>query len=163
MNVFSGMFVDGSIEELAKSYLTRNQDKSFSCSVCGKVSRDLYNAKRHLEDKHFRPDSGYKCQFCGAVCVTLNALSKHMSRQHRNKWLLCTLFLLSYLFIGWQRGLEEQFSQYITKNPDRSCTCALCGKVSRDLYNAKRHLMKCFKTTWRDKRLNKLFWFTNDL
>ena len=83
--VFSGMFVDGSIEELAKSYLTRNQDKSFSCSVCGKVSRDLYNAKRHLEDKHFRPDSGYKCQFCGVVCVTLNALSKHMSRQHRNK------------------------------------------------------------------------------
>ena len=140
------MFGDGSIEELAKSYLSRNQDKSFSCSLCGKVSRDMYNAKRHLEDKHFRSDSGYKCQLCGVFCVTLNSLTNHMSRQHRNKWMLCTFV---FLLIGWQRGLEEQISQYITKNPDRSFTCTLCGKVSRDLYNAKRHLMKCFKSTWR--------------
>ena len=53
---------------------------------------------------------------------------------------------LVYLLIGWQRGLEEQIFQYVTKNPDRGYTCALCGKVSRDLYNAKRHLMKCFKS-----------------
>ena len=79
------MFGDGSIEELAKSYLIRNRDKSYSCYVCGKVSRDLYNAKRHLEDKHFRSDSGYKCQLCGVFCATLNALTKHMSCQHRNK------------------------------------------------------------------------------
>ena len=80
-----GMFGDGSIDELAKSYLSRNQDKSLSCSLCGKVSRDMYNAKRHLEDKHFRSDSGYKCQLCGVFCVTLNTLTSHMSRQHRNK------------------------------------------------------------------------------
>ena len=80
-----GMFDAGNIEELATKYITRNPDKSCLCSICGKTSRDFYNAKGHLESKHFPSESGYACQPCGSHFNTFQAFSKHNSRYHRIK------------------------------------------------------------------------------
>ena len=75
----------GSIEELAQLYISRNEEKLYMCSICGKVSRDLHNAKTHLEHSHFPSETGYECQFCGAVLKTKNSLACHISKKHRNK------------------------------------------------------------------------------
>ena len=79
------MYGGASVEELVTKYITKNEDKSYSCSICGKLSRDLYNAKGHLESKHFPSESGYECQSCGDHFNTFQAFSKHNSRYHRNK------------------------------------------------------------------------------
>ena len=55
------------------------------CSLCGKVSRDLYNAKDHLEAKHFPSESGYNCEFCGKTYKSKGSLTSHVSLMHRNK------------------------------------------------------------------------------
>ena len=77
--------VGGSIEELAKFYISRNEAKFYICSICGKESRDLHNAKTHLESSHFPSEKGYECQMCGSVLKTKNTLACHMSRKHRTK------------------------------------------------------------------------------
>ena len=63
----------------------RNPDKSWLCSLCGKVSRDVHAAKSHLDSKHFPSDNGYNCNLCDKHCKTKNALACHMSQYHRNK------------------------------------------------------------------------------
>lgn len=75
--------VGGSIEELAQLYISRNDEKAYNCLMCGKVSRDLHNAKTHLEASHFPSETGYECQMCGATYKTKNSLACHMSKKHR--------------------------------------------------------------------------------
>ena len=73
----------GSIEELAQLYISRNDEKAYNCLICGKVSRDLHNAKTHLEASHFPSETGYECQLCGARYKTKNSLACHISKKHR--------------------------------------------------------------------------------
>ena len=81
----SGSYGAGSFEDLASVYISRSEDKSYVCSLCGKVSRDLYNAKDHLEAKHFPCESGYNCELCGKTYKSKGSLTSHMSLVHRNK------------------------------------------------------------------------------
>ena len=54
----------GSLEEQAFMYIERNEDRTCSCSVCGKVSRDFFAAKAHYEAIHFSSGTRYNCQIC---------------------------------------------------------------------------------------------------
>ena len=77
------MFIGlGSFDDLAAQYIAKDGSK-YSCSLCGKVSRDVTDAKRHLESKHFPSDGGYECQICNSNFKTWNALSCHNSKYHR--------------------------------------------------------------------------------
>ena len=80
-----GMFGKGSLDELATIHLTRNEDNSVKCSICGKNSRDMGAGKAHLESRHFLSESRFDCQFCGRHYKTRNSLSCHISQYHRNK------------------------------------------------------------------------------
>ena len=81
-----GMFGEGSLDEMATVYLTRNEDRSVMCSICGKTSRDYHAGKAHLESKHFTSESRFDCEYCGKQYKTKNSLSCHISQYHRNKW-----------------------------------------------------------------------------
>ena len=70
-----------SIEELASLYLTKNADRSVLCTLCGKISKEIWNAKDHLESQHF--PSEYPCQYCDKICKSKINLANHMSQQHR--------------------------------------------------------------------------------
>ena len=72
------------MDEVASTYLTRNPDKTYSCTICGKASRDIHAAKSHLDSIHF-PSEGHNCQICGKFCKSKHALTCHMSIYHRNK------------------------------------------------------------------------------
>lgn len=143
----TGLSGDGNFDDLVAQYIVKNGNKTYSCSICEKVSRDLTDAKRHLESIHFPSESGYACQSCESYFKTFQALSKHNLRYHRNKW-FCFLFSqdqdqikvtkVSFVFIGLST-FDDLASQYIAKNGNKYC-CSLCGKVSRDLTDAKRHL-----------------------
>ena len=81
VSIFVGL---SNFDDLAAQYLSRDGNKYF-CSLCGKVSRDVTDAKRHLESKHFPSVGGYECQICNSNFKTWNALSCHNSKYHRNK------------------------------------------------------------------------------
>ena len=70
-----------SLEELASLYLTKNFDRSISCNLCGKISKQMGHAKDHLESQHF--PSEYPCQYCDKICKSKINLANHMSQQHR--------------------------------------------------------------------------------
>lgn len=75
----------GSLEEQAFLYIERNEDRTCSCSICGKVSRDLFAAKAHYEAIHFSSGTRYNCQICLKTYKTKGSLAVHMTNQHRNK------------------------------------------------------------------------------
>ena len=77
------MYADGGLEDLVIQHVAKNQDKTFSCLICGKISRHLHHAKAHLEASHFPSESGYECQVCGICLKTKNALAVHMSKKHK--------------------------------------------------------------------------------
>ena len=82
---FLGLSHGGSFDDLATQYIQKNVNKTLTCSLCGKISRDFYDAKKHLESKHFPTDSGYECQSCNMHFNTFQAFSKHNSKYHRDK------------------------------------------------------------------------------
>ena len=134
-----GMFGDRSLDDLASSHLSRNSDKSVTCVLCGKISRDFGVGKAHLESIHFPSESGFDCQYCGKTYKTRNSLSCHISQQHRNKWSWIEVRVLSIpSLLSAAANLDELAAESIFKNEDnKSFACCLCGKVSRDNYNAR--------------------------
>lgn len=82
----TGLSGNGNFDDLVAQYIAKNgNNKTYSCSICEKVSRDLTDAKRHLEGIHFPSEAGYTCPSCESHFNTFQALSKHNSRYHRNK------------------------------------------------------------------------------
>ena len=134
-----GMFGDRSLDDLASSHLSRNSDKSVTCLLCGKISRDFGVGKAHLESIHFPSESGFDCQYCGKTYKTRNSLSCHISQQHRNKWSWIEVRVLSIpSLLSAAANLDELAAESIFTNEDnKSFACCLCGKVSRDNYNAR--------------------------
>ena len=72
-----------SLDDLAMKYILKNPDRTFSCSICGKIYGTNHNAKTHLEASHFPSATGYECQVCGLVLNTKNAHAVHMSKKHK--------------------------------------------------------------------------------
>ena len=70
------------LQLLLEQYMTKGNG-SYTCAVCGKISRDKYNAKLHLDSCHFPPDEGYSCEVCYQVVKTLKALNHHKAKCHK--------------------------------------------------------------------------------
>jgi len=66
------------LEALADEYLLK-EIRGYSCTICGKVTRDRFNARQHLESKHFPNKDGYSCDICGKTFQT-----KASEASHRN-------------------------------------------------------------------------------
>jgi len=78
-----GNGVNMSLEEACELYLKKVAPGRIVCTLCGKESPAITNAKYHLEAKHF-PTEGYSCEICQKFCKTRHGLSCHMSKHHRN-------------------------------------------------------------------------------
>ena len=58
----TGLSGNGNFDDLVAQYIAKNENnKTYLCSICEKVSRDLTDAKRHLEGIHFPSEAGYTC------------------------------------------------------------------------------------------------------
>jgi len=68
------------LEECVRTKVLKDDSRTYSCSICGKVCGDLSIARFHLESKHFPNPSGYHCPFCDRFCKTKNALGCHKVR-----------------------------------------------------------------------------------
>ena len=79
------LFSEDSLADLAAKFTTRNDDRSVSCTLCGKVCRDMWAAKTHLDCVHFPSSDGYPCNFCGKVSKSRHALTCHVSTYHREE------------------------------------------------------------------------------
>ena len=66
-------------EKLIENLVRVGGTKKFQCTVCNKVSRDLFNAREHVEI-HFEGLS-FPCQACDETFRTRNALRNHMKRK----------------------------------------------------------------------------------
>ena len=76
------------LEELANQYIIRNEaDKTLprQCTLCGKLFRDMFNAKMHLDSAHFPSANGYFCEICNKPSKSRSSLSKHYANYHKNK------------------------------------------------------------------------------
>ena len=80
--------MENDLEELANLYIIKNEEDKIlqrRCTLCGKVFRDMYNAKMHLDSKHFPAVNGYSCDICNKKCKSKAALSSHLTLYHRKK------------------------------------------------------------------------------
>ena len=63
------------------AYIAR-RDGQYECTVCTKQFSRGFNARRHVEDKHFPGKYEYPCVMCGEVLPTRNKFDHHMSKSH---------------------------------------------------------------------------------
>ena len=64
------------------------EDGSFSCGICYrslKCSRSSYNARRHVEAKHFPNTFAYQCTQCPRVMGSKSAWDNHRRNHPKNK------------------------------------------------------------------------------
>ena len=59
----------------------KDEDKSWNCGVCGKISKSKTDITRHVEGLHL-DHPGFKCDLCGEVVKSRNALRQHKSNRH---------------------------------------------------------------------------------
>ena len=62
--------------------MCQTDNKTWSCSECGKEMKNRIDIWRHIEAKHVTNHPGYKCDFCDIQVKTKNALRIHISTHH---------------------------------------------------------------------------------
>ena len=55
----------------------------YKCSICGKESSHLNNARNHIESVHFPGHFSYNCDHCEKTFKSKNALCTHVSLMHK--------------------------------------------------------------------------------
>jgi len=58
--------------------------KAHKCTLCGKVSQDRSNIRKHVENIHFPNSFLYSCKFCGKTFNARNNMYVHVSTFHRD-------------------------------------------------------------------------------
>jgi len=58
--------------------------KAHKCTLCGKVSQDRSNIRKHVENIHFPNSFLYSCKFCGKTFNARNNMYVHVSTYHRD-------------------------------------------------------------------------------
>jgi len=69
------------LEARISGMMWKDEDKSWNCSVCGKISKSKTDITRHIEGLHL-DHPGFKCDTCGEVVKSRNALRQHKSNRH---------------------------------------------------------------------------------
>ena len=57
--------------------------KAHKCTLCGKISQDRSNIRKHVENIHFPDTFLYSCKFCGKTFNARNNMYVHVSTYHR--------------------------------------------------------------------------------
>ena len=61
-------------------YIIKDQISAmFSCSLCGKQSKDKGNLRKHVENIHFPGTLTYTCKYCSQTFTSRNHLNHHVS------------------------------------------------------------------------------------
>ena len=55
----------------------------FKCELCGKVSKNKHNMKRHMKLMHTTPTNNV-CQYCSKVFPNSYNLNRHIKSRHLN-------------------------------------------------------------------------------
>ena len=65
-----------------KKMTSGNTSKAvFACNQCGKEGQ-WQNIKTHIEANHIASNLSYSCDICGKISRSRNGLQKHKSREH---------------------------------------------------------------------------------
>jgi len=64
---------------------TEDDNKSYVCLLCSKLSGSHMRAKEHLESCHFPSYGQYQCEYCNKVMDTSKAYKGHIYAYHKNK------------------------------------------------------------------------------
>ena len=64
-------------------YFTKDQSGMYSCTLCGKQTKDRSNMKKHIENIHFPGSFSYQCKYCDKVFTTRNNLNHHVNNLHK--------------------------------------------------------------------------------
>ena len=84
VNVLGVVDTELRLQELAALYLVRAEAGGpLQCTLCSKTFRDSFNAKRHLDSKHFPNPAGYACDVCAKVCKSWGVLINHKNMYHK--------------------------------------------------------------------------------
>ena len=73
------------LERLGVTYLTRNEDGMYECTVCLQQGKNKNMMKMHLESLHFPTDGAYVCEFCSQLFNTKKAYINHKSSKCKQK------------------------------------------------------------------------------
>jgi len=64
---------------------TEDDNKSYVCLLCCKISGNISRAREHLESCHFPSYGQYTCEYCNKVMDTSKAYKGHIYAYHKNK------------------------------------------------------------------------------
>jgi len=67
-------------------YIVKDGPQSHRCTLCGKVSSDRSNLRKHVENIHFSGMFVYNCKYCSQNFPSRNKLNHHMSGVHRKQF-----------------------------------------------------------------------------
>ena len=70
------------LTEMIKDHMTREEDGSWTCGLCGFHSPYYTTMTNHIEAKHLPSVMGYTCPICQKHCPTKNALKCHKYNAH---------------------------------------------------------------------------------
>ena len=62
--------------------MKKNEDRTYTCSLCGFSNKIKTKVVYHLEGVHFKGFFNLQCSLCSKICPGRNSLSTHMSRFH---------------------------------------------------------------------------------
>jgi len=71
-----------------QDYITKVSNEygtTFSCTLCGKLSKQKGNLMKHVESVHFPNSFSHQCKYCDQIFCTKNNLYVHISKFHKNK------------------------------------------------------------------------------
>ena len=78
------------LEARISGMMWKDEDKTWNCSICGKISKSKTDITRHIEGLHL-DHPGFKCDVCGEVVKSRNAMRQHKTNRHGPPALLGSL------------------------------------------------------------------------
>ena len=71
------------LDEQINSMMQRIEgSKTWSCTVCGKTTRDKTNVRQHIEANHIE-GATHPCKLCGKISRSRNGLTNHALIYHK--------------------------------------------------------------------------------
>ena len=65
-------------------YIVKDGPQIHRCTVCGKISKDRGNLRKHVENIHFPGSFTYSCKYCQETFTSRTHLNHHVTNVHKN-------------------------------------------------------------------------------